>query len=301
MDYERINPDDIFISSIERVKLTTMGNIKELQYLKHKNNKQTIKLLPGALQYIDLTTGEIKDCKKYNSRQDGFDNLRRTFSKLRALINTNVNDINNVRWITLTYAENMQDTNRLYLDFKKFNQRFKYYCKINDLSIPEYIVVAEPQARGAWHMHLLYIWNCKAPFIDNSTLADIWGHGFVKITALNGNIDNIGTYLTAYLTDLEINSTIKNIDSVPNVKFVNVDGEKKAFVKGARILFYPPKMNIYRASRGIEQPDIKYLTYAEAKKNVSSGKLTFSTAFKVSDDSGFENIILKEHYNMYSN
>lgn len=298
MDYEYLSPDDVFIASVERVKLTTMGNIKELQYLKHKNDKQTIKLLPGASQYIDLTTGEIKDCKKYNSRQDGIKNLRKTFSKLRALINTNITNISNVRWITLTYAENMQDTKLLYKDFEKFNKRFQYHCKINNFGKPEYIVVAEPQLRGAWHLHLLYIWNHVAPFIENSVLANIWGHGFVKITALTGDIDNIGAYLTAYLTDLEVDtSKCSNFDKLDNVKVVEVEGKTKAFAKGARLIFYPAKMNIYRTSRGIKQPCIEYLSYLEAQKKVSSVKLTFSTAIKIIDtDNNFDNIILKQYY-----
>ena len=106
--------------------------------------------------------------------------------------------MNNVRWITLTYAENMTDTDRLYFDFKDFNKRFQYYCKINGYSKPEYIVMMEPQGRGAWHCHLLYIWDCKAPYVANKTLRDLWGHGFVKIKKLD-NCDNVGAYLTAYL------------------------------------------------------------------------------------------------------
>lgn len=306
MDYERIDPDSVFIGSKEPVKVTVMGNITELQYMKHRNVKQTIQMLPGMSEYIDLRTGEVKDCGKYKSRQDGVKNLRKTFWRLRALINCNVVNPQNVRWITLTYADNMQDSSKLYVDFRNFNKRFQYYCKKFSYGKPEYIVVAEPQARGAWHMHLLYIWNCTAPFIDNSILANIWGHGFVKITKIDCNIDNLGAYLTAYLTDVELELPpglkIDDFDSVDEaIKVVDFEGQKKAFIKGGRLRFYPPKMNLYRFSKGIKQPDIKYLAYEEAKKNVSSAKLTFSSAIKMTDtDSDFNNILLKEYYNMYS-
>lgn len=50
----------------------------------------------------------------------------------------------------------------------------------------------EPQGRGAWHCHLLYIFDLvKAPYIANKTLSDLWGHGFVKISKLD-NVDNVG-------------------------------------------------------------------------------------------------------------
>lgn len=303
MEFERIDPNSVFINSYSPVKFTSMGNIFEIQYMSHVNFKQTVQMLPGMTHYVDLSTGEIKECCKYKTRQDSVKNLRKTFSRLRALINCNVTNSQNVRWITLTYAENMQDTKRLYMDFKSFNQRFHRYCKCNNYTKPEYIVVAEPQARGAWHLHLLYIWSCSAPFIPNDVLANIWGHGFVKITKIDDNIDNIGVYLTAYLTDVELElpaglkiDDFNKIDE--RIKIINSGGQKKGYIKGGRLSMYPAKMNIYRASKGLKKPDIDYMTYSDAKKKVSSAKLTFSSAIKITGvDSNFDNIIFKEYYN----
>ena len=295
MEINRLS-DKPYIDNKDIVKLTSMGNVLEVQYMEKRNSKQTIQMLPGNNNYVVLSTGEVKDVEKYTSRLSGKDNLRKTFNKLRALINTNVTNVNNVRWITLTYKENMQDTKRLYLDFRDFNKRFQYYLKKNNLGKAEYIVVAEPQARGAWHMHLLYIWSSTAPFIPNSVLADIWGLGFVKITELD-NVDNVGAYLTAYLADIpadEFDFSEYNF----NYKYEVVEKEGKRYIKGGRLYRYPPKMNIYRCSRGVKQPDVDFMSYENALKKVSSAKLTFESSVQISDpDTDFSNTIYKCYYN----
>ena len=82
------------------------------------------------------------------------------------------------------------------------------------------------------------------------------------------------------------------------------EGKTKAFVKGARLHFYPSGMNIYRCSRGIVKPTITTLTNSEYKKKKASvGSLTFSHACMVVSSSGngekseVENTILHEYYN----
>lgn len=196
------------------LKVSEMGNVIELQYMKYRSKTCPILNLPTEPEtrkkrYVVKSTGEVLDCRKHDTRADSYKSLHRTFKRLRELINSNVTTPENVRWITLTYAENMTDTEQLMKDFQQFNQRFQYYCKKNGYGKPEYIVVCEPQGRGAWHMHLLYIWSASAPFIPNSILSDIWRHGFVKITALK-DCDNVGAYLTAYLGDVEIDVDADN-------------------------------------------------------------------------------------------
>lgn len=189
------------------IKVSECGNVIELQYMKHRSMDCPIVNLPkndgGKREYVVKHTGEIKECTIHDTRADSYKSLHRTFKRLRELINCNVTSVENVRWITLTYAENMTDTERLYKDFEKFNKRFQYYCDKQGFGKAEYIVVCEPQGRGAWHMHLMYFFDGVAPFISNDKLSDLWGHGFVKITALK-DCDNVGAYLTAYLGDLEI-------------------------------------------------------------------------------------------------
>ena len=92
------------------LKVTEMGNIVELQYMSRRNSKQTIQMLPGMENYVELSTGEVKPVKKNDTRASQEKSLARTFATVRGLINTNVTDVSKVRWITLTYAENMTDT-----------------------------------------------------------------------------------------------------------------------------------------------------------------------------------------------
>lgn len=298
------------------VKVTEMGNVIEILYMSQKNDSATIRMLPGGDCYLNLSTGEIKDVIHHTSRADQKNSMYRTFRTLRGIINSNCYDVTKVRWITLTYAENMTDAKRLYKDFELFNKRFQYYCKSMDFGKPEYIVVCEPQGRGAWHCHLLYIFPGVAPFIPNATLAKIWGHGFVKIKKLD-NVDNVGAYLTAYLGDMELDEIMSDgrfidivefngsskLGQIKSVDVVDDKGQKstKRYVKGARLAFYPLNFNIYRCSRDIKRPAEEYMFQYLANKKVSSGKLTYERTLKITDNANdFESFIHEQYYNMAS-
>ena len=100
-------------------------------------------------------------------------------------INANLTEPEKALWVTLTYAENMRDAKQLYEDFRRFWQRFRYYLDKHKHPTAEYITAAEPQARGAWHLHCLFLFFPeKAPFIPNSDMAQIWRHGFTKTKSL---------------------------------------------------------------------------------------------------------------------
>lgn len=279
-----------------------MGNVVEVQYMEHRNNKQTVQMLPGGNEFVICSTGEVKEVEHHNTRKDNKKGLYKTFANCRGMINANVTDVSKVRWCTLTYKENMTDPKRLYSDFQQFNQRFQYFCKIKGYSKPEYIVMMEPQGRGAWHAHLLYIWqDMKAPYISNKDFRELWGHGFVKIKKLD-NVDNVGAYLTAYLGDMELDEIQGKTDG-KEVKIVEVDenGEKvkKAIVKGARLDLYPSNFNMLRYSRGCKKPIEEMMYQDEVTKKVLGATKTFESAVKMIDEStGFENTIVKSQYNL---
>lgn len=289
------------------VKVTEMGNVTEIQYMSRRNAKQTIKMLKGGEQFIICSTGEIKDVEHHETRKDNKKGLYKTFSNMRAIINTNVTDVSKVRWCTLTYAENMTDTKRLYKDFQQFNQRFQYYCKQQGYSKPEYIVMMEPQGRGAWHAHLLYIWqDMKAPYIANDIFAKLWGHGFVRIKKLD-NVDNVGAYLTAYLGDMELAEVdmhewkkVTKGATIKKVEILDEDGQKviKPVLKGARLNLYPANFNMLRCSRGIKRPTEEMMSQEEANKKVLGATKTFESAIKLTDlENEFESVIIREQYN----
>lgn len=289
------------IDSRATVKCTEMGNIVEVQYMSRRNKKQTVKMLPGGDEFVICATGEVKEVQHGISRNDNKKGLYKTFARARALINTNITDVSKVRWCTLTYAENMTDTTRLYQDFEKFNKRFQYYCKKQDFGKPEYIVMMEPQGRGAWHAHLLYIWQDRqAPFIANDVFRALWGHGFVKIKKLD-NVDNVGAYLTAYLGDMELSECE---DVLPGMqgKVVEVEENgkkvKKKFIKGARLDLYPANFNMIRYSRGCKQPTVEMIKQRDVEKKVLGATKTFQSAVQLSDtEHDFQSVIIKEQYN----
>ena len=285
------------------VKVTEMGNVIEVQYMSRRNSKQTIQMLQGGEQFVICATGEIKDVEHHNTRKDNKKGLYKTFANARAVINANVTDVSKVRWCTLTYAENMTDPKRLYEDFRNFNWRFQYYCKTHGYSKPEYIVMMEPQGRGAWHAHLLYIWqDQKAPYISNQDFRELWGHGFVRIKKLD-NVDNVGAYLTAYLGDMEIDEMDVSKAVGKQCKVVEVEDEdgkkvKKAIVKGARLDLYPANFNMLRCSRGVKRPVAEMMSQEEASKKVSAATKTFESAIKLTEhENDFETVIIREQYN----
>ena len=295
--------DNISIGREDLVTLKTMGNIYEICYLQKKNNKITTQLL-NKDYYVNLETGAVSECKHIVNRADNKFQVGQSLKRLRDYINTNVVEPKNCKWVTLTYAKNMQDTKKLYNDFKNFIRRFKeLYGHI------EYIVAMEPQARGAWHMHLIIIFDKQAPFIPNATIEQLWQQGFTKTTKLD-NIDNIGAYLTAYLGDMELNQDnlqelekngfkmsnldVKQVNEINNIKLK----EPKSFIKGGRLYMYPPKFNLYRISRGIKKPTKEFYSYHVAKEKIGLFTPTFSTGYFLTDSvNSFTNKVIYEYYN----
>ena len=286
----------------QEVRVKEMGNVIEIMYSDRKNHKIFIKKISDT-EYIDLRTGEVKQCNKIDNRAGNLNSVRQSLSRLRDLLNTNITDVSKCRWVTLTYAENMTDSKRLYEDFKNFNKRMRYALSKDGYKY-EYIVCMEPQGRGAWHAHLVMIFEGQAPYIKNGFMSSIWGHGFVKVKKLE-DVDNVGAYLTAYLGDMEI-SDARNLSNEElngmrsfGVKEVEIDGIKKSILKGARLHMYPPKFNLYRFSKGIKKPIVNYETEKKAQKKVSAGTLTFEKTIKLTDaDSQFSNVINYRHYNL---
>lgn len=281
------------------VRLKEMGNIIELMSAEHRNAKCRIRRL-NANEYVEVGTGEVKAFKHILNRSEALNEVRQTLGRLRDIINTNVVDVDKCKWVTLTYADNMTDTTRLYADFKSFIRRAR-----KSLGKFEYIVAMEPQGRGAWHAHMIMLFDDKAPFIKNDEMAELWQQGFTTTKKIE-SVDNVGAYLTTYLTDIDYeeyrSQALFNKQNNQEIQEKNVDGEEKRFVKGARLHLYPPKFNIYRKSRGIRMPEVKYVHEKDAQKKVSAATLTFERTYEIkSEDSDFCNILNYRQYNKKSN
>lgn len=174
-------------------KIVTSGNIIELY--SYEKEVQTGKDAErdrnnGRRGDTDIKGKEwIYEVKQKNRS----DSLQKASKRLRREINANVD-----RWgekskfVTLTYADNMKDLKESNYNFKKFIQRLNYKLGIK----LKYSCVVEFQKRGAIHYHLLAY---NLPYIENKELAEIWGHGFIKVNNID-NVDNVGAYVTKYMS-----------------------------------------------------------------------------------------------------
>ena len=289
---ERVDNNTIKIYDGSPVRVKKTGNIVEIRTMEAYGVQSIQKL--DKDNYVVLNTGELKQFNHTETRAESPDNVKQSMNALRDIINTNCVDYSKILFITLTYAENMQNQKQLYTDLKKFHQRLRYYLGEQKF---EYISAIEPQGRGAFHAHELLIFDKKAPFIPNKKLAEIWGKGFTKITNVK-NIDNLGLYLTAYLCDIDISeANIKDIKDGKRIKTIasSDGGETKKIIKGGRIKYYPRGFRFYRCSRGIKRPTLFSCSYATAQKMVESHNLTYEKTIKISSE-GYRNIINYKTY-----
>jgi hypothetical protein len=140
----------------------------------------------GSSQHDWINEQEVK------SKNRG-DSLQKAKKRLRREINANMDEwVQESKFITLTYADNLTDLKESNANFNKFIKRLNYQLKIK----LKYSCVVEFQKRGAIHYHLV---TYNLPYIKNSELAEIWGHGFIKINKIE-QVDNVGAYVTKYMS-----------------------------------------------------------------------------------------------------
>lgn len=299
MEKRLLAPEEQGINPEAVVKVTTMKHIVEIQYMEKANTESYIRKLDSD-HYVDLRTGEIKEFERTENRAQGENSLRKTFNRLRELINTNFYGSPQELFITLTYRGDLQtrDTKKIYKDFDLFMKRLKY--KYKKTSTIDYINVLEPHASGNFHMHVLMRFNdFDKVYIPNDELAEIWGNGYVTIQSLKG-VDNIGAYLSAYLADIELSDdSAKRLEGHTDFVEKEVNGEKKKFLKGARLRFYPTGVNIYRKSKGIVEAEKENMSYKTAQKKVGSTNPNFKYGVELIDnENNFRNTLIKEQYNL---
>lgn len=139
------------------------------------------------------TETEIMEAE-YLKKEKRKDSISRTRTQIRRLINSN-HDL--IKFVTLTFEENILDVASANKYFNKFIMRLKY--KYPDF---KYLSIIEFQKKrgktngdgGAVHYHFL----CNLPYIKKAELAEVWKHGFVTINKIK-NVDNVGAYVCKYL------------------------------------------------------------------------------------------------------
>lgn len=281
------------------VRMRTMNGLVEFQYLEKRNTECPILVL-NEKQYLVKATGEVKDFDtSTENRADSYKSLRRTFKTLRYLINANFCSASNELFVTLTYAKDRpcvdSEGAKVFLrDFKVFMKKIrKKYGQV------EFINVVEPHSDGHIHAHVLMKFiDYDSIFIANSELATIWGKGFVKVTNLK-NVDNVGAYLSAYLSDVELtqDSIYDCLNANETIKIKNACGKK--FIKGGRLKYYVKGFRIYRKSKGIKEPIFFDGKYSELKKRagITCQKPCYSKSYQFATKD-FSNTIIYEHFNL---
>lgn len=231
-------------------KVVIMGHLIEVTQCERLNQQSYITKLDEKY-YIDNRTGEVKEYIKSESRADSMKNVRESMKKVRYLVNNNFCGADDEYHVILTYKENMQDTKKLMRDMEVFLKRLRRH-----FSGFSYLYVVEPQKRGAWHTHLLL--KGISPGFNFGAL---WEHGTRTFKRSLKDIDNIGAYLSAYLTNTETK-------------------------KGGRLHMYPPNLKIFRHSRDIEYPEVITMSAENAKKIVGPLQADYSETITLTSDDG---------------
>lgn len=291
---------NVEVMNDEIVTFTKMNHISEIQYLSAVNTQARTRKL-NAEEYVDLRTGEIKQFELSENRADNVNSLKKTFKKLRYLINNNFVGNLNEFFITLTFSPDesgwrpsVADTEYLAKCMKVFIQRLKRkYGQI------EFVRVLEPHADGHAHYHMLIRFDdYENIYIANSELNALWGHGFVRINSLK-DVDNIGAYVSAYFSDIELTEQTGHdelMSATGKTEILEKSGKK--YIKGGRLKYYPSGVQIFNKSKGLKYPDRKKMTYLEAKEKAGSLQPTFQKSMILSDvDNDFELSIRYEYYN----
>jgi len=282
------------------VTLHKINKRPKITYISNPNKMIDI-IKIDADRYVNKKSGEIKEFVHSTSRKDLLNSVSQTMKNLRDLINNNFGNPEYEKYITFTYRQNdkkpMTDRKKLYDDMESFvvkaRKKFGHF---------EYIFIVEPQGSGSLHIHALLKFNEKVDFIDNKIVEKLWGEGFVKTKAIK-NSDNLGVYLSAYLTDLEYNKVnfkaIQKSGLEKCVKIIekDVNGKSKRFLKGGRLYLYPPGINIYRCSRGIIKPEKEVGIYKDIKKKYDLKVAKYRQLNELTDDEGI--FLTKQFYEDY--
>lgn len=221
--------------------------------------------------------GIVHEYKHTDNRQQSIKAVRKSLNELCSIINANVVYPERCRWVTLTYAANMTDLDRLGRDWENFRKKAVRKWQRNF----EYITIKEPQGRGAWHLHILMVFDDTAPFIDKQELFDMWGNGFVKVERIKRGIDS-GLYFTASLNDMSV-SDAKDAGIEIDPKKLSVD---KKYVKGARLSLYKKGTRLYCCSKGISRPIKETMTKAQADLRVKGMTKVDEYSTNITDSEG---------------
>lgn len=190
------------------LKIVKCGDFLQVYYYQNKKNKSLYKNKnKNSTKYQNIKDLNINDLKlnidenKEKSLKIIRDeNIIRTKLNCQRIAKANSNDW--CSFITLTYAENMQDMKQAKIDLNFFIKNIKKVKR--DF---KYIAIPEFQKRGAIHFHLLTNISLQDNFIikqqkNNPKYYDVkyWNKGFTSVEEIKGDVKKIVGYISKYMT-----------------------------------------------------------------------------------------------------
>lgn len=145
--------------------------------------------------------GSQKDEKKKEENQKRAN--QRATSKIRELILTN-----NLKYHwTFHYGDDVEDREQASYDFMKFIQRLNYYIKKkakseNDLKTLPYVAVMEiqPERKAKYGVEVIHFHVATDRYMPFWDIHKLWGHGGAWVTPYSGDVMQVSTYMTKYIT-----------------------------------------------------------------------------------------------------
>lgn len=216
-------------------------------------------------------------------RVDNLYSLRRSFKRMRDIINCNFTGADNELFLTLTYQDpsvkGVAGAKRVARDFDIFVKKIRYHYSDQI----KWVCALEPTSQGRWHMHvLLKFISWRQAFLHAQQLQDLWGHGFVKINRIHG-VSNVGAYLTAYLTNVIVDPNAPATATRP----VSWTRRHEHMVeKGKRLEMYPAGVKVCRHSQNCATPSSYYVRKDQLAEMVEreGWQVTATKSFTVETD-----------------
>lgn len=135
----------------------------------------------------------------------------RAKNKLRRLILGNMHQQkkHSLKFITLTFKDEIEDIEIANYEFKKYHQRMSYKMKepLSYIAVPEIQEKRKIETgKAVWHFHML---TMNQPFYPNATLKKLWGNGFTDPRKCN-RVEGTANYVSKYLAKAYGNQLLKN-------------------------------------------------------------------------------------------
>lgn len=169
-----------------------------------------------------------------------------------------------VKFLTLTFKENVTDIEKANTEFTLFMKRLSYHAYGVNRNVIKYIAVPELQKRGAWHYHIV-LFNLK--YIPWENYLEIWNNGAVYINALRPGADEteVAKYITKYISKAMGATPGEQHLTYQLYKERGLENRKRYLV--SRGLLRPWMIRVETGKKGLQR--LKEFLEANKKKNTT--------------------------------